>query len=317
MAKGKRQDGKIGKVKKIVHSVKEKIKERIGFPYILLFSIVAIIIGLFVLGIKIPFGEENSSIVDSKIVKFLNLYYGMINITVNNKTLENGVWKININGYTSDGIVNFDIQMNANDFTITKISQNLVIPSKPTTIREIGREIGCSVGGKKTVDIYIDPYDPWSIRYDGEIDNFLSKFSDSIRPTYRILSTYTYKYVYQDPNSNAYLALLYYECTKNEDYFKTFKSCVISKYGEKKDFLTDAELKECVRQSNGKVENIEKCVADSYPMGELRTDQRFAETFIGTATTPMYVVDCKYVIYPLYMENAFCYLYPEIEKCKE
>ncbi|MEM3369496.1 MAG: hypothetical protein QXE90_01425, partial [Candidatus Micrarchaeia archaeon] len=194
---------------------------------------------------------------------------------------------------------------------------NLVIPSEPSTIRKTGKEIGCSVGDKKTVDVYIDPYDPWSIKYDSEIKKFIQAFNENIRVSYRILSTYTYKYISENANSSAYTALLYYECAKDKDYFNEFKSCVINKYNEKKEFLSEDELLMCIQQNGGDIDFIKKCVNEDYPKGELRTDERFAETFIGTPTTPMIVVDCMYVIYPAYITNAYCYLYPKIEQCKE
>ncbi|MCS7109486.1 MAG: hypothetical protein NZ903_01675 [Candidatus Micrarchaeota archaeon] len=301
----------------VIRKFKEKIRSKIGFPYLLLIIIVAAIILLFALGVKVPFGNEETPIVDKKIIKFLNLYYGLINITINNKTFENGVWKVNVNAYTFDGIGNYDVYVNANDFTITKVSQNLVIPSKPSTIRETGKTQGCSVGDRKTVDVYIDPYDPWSIKYDQEIEGFISKFENYIRLNYRIVPTYSYDSIIRDTNSKAYDALLYYQCAKGEEYFKAFKSCVISKYNEKKDYLSKDELGECVISVGGNIAKIENCTQQTYPRGELSTDQRFAETFLGAATTPIFVVDCKYIIYPLYIENAFCYLYPEIKECKE
>ncbi|MEM4134088.1 MAG: hypothetical protein QXO35_03680 [Candidatus Micrarchaeia archaeon] len=305
------------KIRQVLHSVKEKVREKISFPYLLFFAILALIFALFVLGIKIPFGDEGpSAIIDNRAIRFLNLYYGIVNITINNKTLENGVWKLNINGYSTDGIVNIDLWMNANDFTINKVSQNLVIPSEPSTIRKTGKEIGCSVGDKKTVDIYIDPYDPWSIKYDSEIKKFIQTFNEDIRLNYRILSTYTYKYISENANSPAYTALLYYECAKDKDYFNEFKSCVINRYNEKKDFLSEDELLMCIQQNGGDIDVIKKCVNDDYPKGELRTDERFAETFIGKPTTPMIVVDCMYIIYPAYINNAYCYLYPKLEQCK-
>lgn len=306
------------KIKSRLHQIKEKIGEKIKFPYLLVLTIIVIIVGLFVLGIKIPFGgEETTAIVDTKIIKYLNLYYGMTNITINNKTLDNGMWKIDINGYSSDGIMNLEVWMNANDFSISKIKQNLPIPSEPTTIRKTGKEVGCSVGDKKTVDIYIDPYDPWSIKYNSDIQKFVTRFKDDIRVNYRIVSTYTYKYVSENASSLAYTALLYYECMKNENEFDQFKTCVINKYNEKKEFLNETELIKCVEDSGADKEKIKNCSISNYPTGELATDLRFAETFIGTATSPMIVIDCKYVIYPLFVENAYCYLYPKIEQCKE
>jgi len=305
-------------IKERLAHVKKRIKERISFPYLLFLTIVVIIILLFVLGIKIPFGNEPpSAIVDNRAIRFLNLYYGISNITINNKTLQDNIWKIDANGYSADGIVNMNLEMSATDFKVLKVTQNLVIPSEPLTIKKTGKEVGCSVGDLIAVDVYIDPYDPWSIKYDSTITNFTSMFKNNIYLNYRIVSTYTYKYITSDPKSTAYDALKYYECTKTKPYFQEFKACVISKYNEKKEFLSVDELNECVAKVGGNATEVSACSNDNYPMSELATDQRFAETFLGASTSPMIVIDCRYSVYPLFAENAFCYLYPKLEQCKD
>ena len=317
-----RKTGKKGKsihehIRTKFHSVKQRIKEGIRPPYILIFAVAIAIIGLFVLGIKVPFANENmSAVINNRVVSYVSLYYGYVNITINNATLDNNVWKINLNGYASDGIVNLDVEMNAMDFSIQKVTQTLPMPSKPNTINFLDKTTGCSVGDSKTVDIYIDPYDPWSIKYDGVMNNFTEKFA-GMYVNYRILSTYSYKYISTDSDSDAYVALKYYECAKDKSYFRQFRGCVMERYAEKKEFLTEEELLSCVQQSGGSRTEIQECSAGNAVLSNLATDQRFAETFLGAATTPMIVIDCRYSTYPLFAEYAFCYLYPDKRECKE
>jgi len=299
-------------------SVKSRIIEHVNVPYLLFGAIIAVIIGLFVLGIKFPFADESmSAVVDNRVISYVSLYHGIVNVTINSKTLESSTWKVNLNGYASDGIVNLDVDVNAKDFSIMKITQTLNMPSKPNTINFLDKAAGCSVGDAVTVDVYIDPYDPWSIKYDAIMNNFTQKFGGSAFISYRILSTYSYKYISEDPASYAYTALKYYQCAKEEAYFQQFKNCVIQKYGEDKEFLNETELISCVKQSGGDEGEIKSCTDGSAVLSGLATDQRFAETFLGTATTPMMVMDCRYSTYPLFADYAFCYLYPDKEQCEE
>ena len=299
-------------------SVKEKIKANIKVPYLLLGAIFIVIIALFALGMKFPFADEDmSAVVDNRAISYVTLYHGIVNITINNRTLVGDTWKVNLNGYASDGIVNLDVELSAKDFSITKITQTLNMPSKPNTIKFLDKTAGCSIGDRITVDIYIDPYDPWSIRYDSVIRNFTERFGGSMLVTYRILSTYSYQYISQDTESDAYVALKYYECARDMPYFLQFKECVMQDYAADKEFLNETELLSCVSQSGGDEDEMAQCAEGGQVLGGLATDQRFAETFLGTATTPMIVIDCRYSTYPLFAEYAFCYLYPGNEECEE
>ncbi len=299
-------------------SVKQTIPEHVRIPYLLLGTIFIVIIALFALGMKFPFADENmSAVVDNRVINYVTLYHGIVNVTINSKTLVGETWKVNLNGYASNGIVNLDVELNAKDFSIQKITQTLNMPSKPNTIKFLDKTAGCSIGDRITVDIYIDPYDPWSIKYDSVIKNFTERFRGSMLVTYRILSTYSYQHISNDPSSDAYVALKYYECTKEKPYFLSFKECVIQDYTADKEFLNETELLSCVAQNGGDKNEIAQCAEGGQVLGNLATDQRFAETFLGTATTPMIVIDCRYSTYPLFAEYAFCYLYPENEECKE
>ena len=318
MAKKSRQKQSFKeRIKGGYRSAKQKIKEHVRIPYLLIGAVFLVIIALFALGMKFPFADESmSAVVDNRAINYVTLYHGIVNVTINNKTLEGDTWKVNLNGYASDGIVNLDLELSANDFSVTKITQTLNMPSKPNTIRFLDKTAGCSVGDEITVDIYIDPYDPWSIKYDSVIRNFTERFEGSMLVTYRILSTYSYQYISTNTSSDAYVALKYYECAREKPYFDSFKGCVIQKYSSDKEFLNETELLSCISLSGGNEDEMKECAEGGPVLSGLATDQRFAETFLGTATTPMIVMDCRYSTYPLFAEYAFCYLYPENEECE-
>ena len=72
-----------------------------------------------------------------------------------------------------------------------------------------------------------------------------------------------------------------------------------------------------MQQNGGSKTEIQTCASGDAVLSDLATDQRFAETFLGTATTPMIVIDCRYSTYPLFAEYAYCYLYPDNKECKD
>ncbi|VVB73534.1 Uncharacterised protein [uncultured archaeon] len=294
----------------------ERIGPRLKLPIMLVFAAVIVIIALFVLGVRLPFGQEQGGdIVDQKIVKYVELYLGFVNVTVTNRTLVDDVWTVSLLAHAPDGLVSLDVWMNANDFSIAKIYQSIDLPIKPNTIIFLDKS-GCSVGDRITTDIYIDPYDPWSRKYDTLISGLVSKFGDKLRVTYRIVPTYSYDAIQNDANSDAVYAMRYLECAKGTPYFEGVKRCVYDKYGETQAFLPELEMIACAGKAGMNTTDAFDCANGDKALSELSVDERFAETFLGSPTTPAMVFDCRYETFPLFVDGAFCYLYPDIDGCK-
>jgi hypothetical protein len=294
----------------------ERIRPYIKMPIALVTIAIIAIIVLFVLGVRLPFGQEQSNdIVNQKIMRYIELYLGFVNVTVTNKTLTNDVWTVSVLAQAPDGIVSLDAQMNANDFSIIKIYQSINLPTKPNTIIFLDKS-GCSVEDLITADIYIDPYDPWSRKYDTLISGFLSAHGGNLRMTYRIVPTYSYDEINNDANSDAVYALRYLECAKDTPYFNQLKQCIYGKYAETQEFLPEADVIACAGNAGMDTVDASSCANGDKALSELSVDERFAETFLGSPTTPAMVFDCRYETFPLFVDGAFCYLYPNLDSCK-
>ena len=303
--------------KGITHHIR-KLREHPHLPWIIVAALAVVIILLFVAGVKIPFtqpGGIGSDLVDQKASKYIQLYLGFVNITVTNKTLDDDEWIVNVLAHAPDGLVALDLTMNATDFSITRISQSINMPTRPNTIKFLNKDVGCSIGDIVTTDVYIDPYDPWSIRYDSAIKGFLAKFSDSVRVSYRIVATYSFDSL-KDPNGNAIHAIRYLECAKDTQYFEQIKTCIYAKYNQTKTFLTENETLACVSAAGMDATKAHDCANGQEAINAISIDERFASTFLGSPTTPAMVFDCRYETYPLFADYAFCYLYPNVAACK-
>jgi len=293
-----------------------RIRPHIKLPVVLVAIAVIAIIALFVLGVRLPFGQEQGSdIVNQKVVKYIGIYLGFVNVTVTNKTLTNDIWTVSLLATAPDGLVSLDVWMNANDFSIMRIYQSINLPTKPNTIIFLDKS-GCSVGDQITTDVYIDPYDPWTRKYDSLINGFLSRFGDRLRVTYRIVPTYSYDAIQNDAKSDAVHAMRYLECAKGTQYFDSVKQCVYDKYTETQTFLNELEMIACAGKAGMDTTDVFNCANGDKALSELSTDERFAETFLGSPTTPAMVFDCRYETFPLFVDGAFCYLYPNLDGCK-
>jgi hypothetical protein len=222
---------------------------------------------------------------------------------------------VSLLAYAPDGLVSLDVWMNANDFSIIKMYQSINLPTKPNTIVFLDKS-GCSVGDQITTDVYIDPYDPWTRKYDSLISGFLSRFGDRLRVTYRIVPTYSYDAIKNDAKSDAVYAMRYLECAKGTQYFDSLKQCVYDKYSETQTFLPELEMIACAGKAGMNTTDAVYCANGDKALSELSIDERFAETFLGSPTTPAMVFDCRYETFPLFVDGAFCYLYPNTAACK-
>jgi uncharacterized membrane protein len=293
----------------------ERIRPHIRLPIVLVAIAVIAIIALFVFGARLPFGQEQGNdIVDQKVAKYIGIYLGFVNVTVTNKTLANDVWTVSLLATAPDGLVSLDVWMSANDFSIMKIYQSIDLPAKPNTIIFLDKG-GCSVGDLITTDVYMDPYDPWTRRYDPIVGEFLSKHGSELRVTYRIVPTYSYDAIRGDAKSDAVYAMRYLACAKDTPYFNQLKQCVYDKYTETQTFLPEPDVIACAGKAGMDTTEAAHCANGDKALNELSIDERFAETFLGSPTTPAMVFDCRYETFPLFVDGAFCYLYPKLDGC--
>ena len=278
-----------------------KVKTNILLIIISLIVFTILFIGIF----NFPNLKEKTSQseeIEKFVKKYVNLYIGLINVSVENVEKYGDGYKATINATSYSGPVSLELYLHEN-LTVYKLAQILQLPEKPRTIIEIPYRISCS-SDKIAIDIYIDPYDKWSRRYDNLIQDFIDKYN--VSEIWRIIRTDTHNFEGKDAE-NAFLLLKYFECMKDKESFKMFRKCIYEKIDEiEKDgrALNESEIIECL-DPNVK---IEKCLEEN-SLRLLSADESFALTYLQTPSTPMIVIDCKYKTWPTFIENVYCYLY--------
>jgi hypothetical protein len=257
---------------------------------------------------------ERQDAVDETLKGYVELYMGFVNVTVLNKSLSQGVWMATVSARTLDRIIFMDMWMHDSNKSVFKIYESITPPSRPATIIDIPGKISCSTGNKKTVDIYIDPYDPWSQRYDYLIENFTAKFSSEVKPSYRLIPTSSFE-AFKSADTDAVYAFRYMECAKETAEFSSLKKCIYETNAAKGGgFLNESEVQGCVSKAGLNVTSIENCSKEQ-ALQLLAVDERFAESYLEQLTTPSVVVDCKYRTFPLFIDRVICYLYPMMKGC--
>lgn len=321
MATGKKKEG--------LKEKGAKKKEKGKIPFIVL------VVSVFVIGVVVGYIlhtylllsklssnriSENERI-DTAIKDYIRLYLGLINVSVNNKTFDSdeNIWTADVSAISATRKVNLEVFIYDSNLSIKKIVEKIPLPEKPVTIIEIPKKISCSFENKTAIDIYIDPYDKWSRNYDNLIEEFLNRFNKSISPIWRIVQTSSYRL--RQENSNTTFALLYFECVKNKRIFPAFKKCVYDKYEAEKVVLGEKEIEYCLNESGKNIltktdiDEIKNCTqVQGYR--ELSVDESFGNTYLEEITTPMIVIDCKYKTWPTFIDKVMCYLYPQLDECK-
>ena len=277
--------------------------------------IIAFIVAVVAFAYLSPKSEEEvSDYIDEKFVSYCELYLGLTNVSVKNKTLKDGVWTADVRAVERYGPIKMDMLMYDSNKSIFKIYESITPPSKPITIMETGKG-SCSFEGLTTADIYIDPYDRWTIAYDDLIINFTKTFSKSLRVQYRLLPTYSVDAM-KEAGNDARHAFLYFSCIKNDEKFDAARKCVYDKYQEKEDFLNESEIQNSVVEAGFDLADVKNCAGGSDALTELSIDERFGGTYLPEPITPSVVIDCKYRTFPTFANRVFCYLYPLNSACQ-
>jgi hypothetical protein len=294
-------------------------KRKLGGTIILL--IIAIAIGIVIGYFGQNFFKSTSMVqpintekVDSAIARYITLYYGLLNVTVLDKHFEDGIWTANVSAVSRDYLAQLEVKLYDSNLSVFQIVEKIPRREKPATIYEIPGKVSCSQEGKIAVDVYIDPYDYWSRKYDTQIESFLTRFQQRISPIWRIVRTQSMSLSKNEPNT--LLALNYLECTKNSPLFLAVRKCIYSKYEMKNTTLNENEILECVQGTGISTTAVQMCVENDGPK-QLSEDETFGVTYLGEITTPMIVIDCRYRTWPIFAEVVMCHLYPELEECKE
>lgn len=285
--------------------------------------LVGVVIGYLVQGLvrpveQLPTGDTakpvNANKLESTLADYLTLYYGLVNISILNKQFNDGIWTVDLFALSLEGLSQFQVKISDSNLTVTSFYQKIPLRKTPSTLEEIPKKISCSQDDKVAVDIYIDPYDGWSARYDTYMQQFLTRFNSSVSPIWRIVPTQSLRLANQGDNVD--VALFYFECTKNSPDFSLFRVCFYEKYTEKNAVLNETEITDCLKLTSMNVSEVTDCTGEKASKA-LSEDESFGLSYLGTLETPTVIVDCRYKTWPLFVDKVVCYLYPDLKECAD
>ena len=271
--------------------------------------------GYIILTQGAPPPSPTPSFDDSKVTKFVRLYLGLVNVSVEGKEWKNGEWIINATAKGSAGTEKLELRADAN-LTSFKAFVIVNVPKNPPTYQEL-YGLNCK-SDKSSIDIYVDPYDPWVRVYFDKINNVSDMFSDSVVKKFHIVNSYTSKL---EGYKWAVTASRYLACVNKDSNSAFIKStkCMFNKLNENNNtILNDSELDECVFSSGMAATNetFRSCL-DNESIQLLTQDGEYAMRQMGEVSTTYVVIDCKYETFPVYLDVVFCHIYPDTAACKE
>ena len=256
-----------------------------------------------------------SSFDDSKVTKFVRLYLGLANVSVESKEWKNGEWIINATAKGSAGMEILELRADAN-LTSFKAFVIVNVPNNPPTYQDL-YGLNCK-SDKSLIDIYVDPYDPWTRAYFDKINNISDMFSDSAVKKFHVVNPYTSKL---EGYKWAVTASRYLVCVNKDSNSAFIKStkCIFNKLNENNNtILNESELDTCVFSSGMTATNetFKSCL-DNESIQLLTQDGQYALNQMGEVSTTYVVIDCKYETFPVYLDVVFCHIYPDAPACKE
>ena len=281
-------------------------------------KVLFIVLGLVLIGVIVMAAcvkeEPAPTFDDNKVTRFVRLYLGLTNVSVEGKEWKNGEWAINVSAKGSAGMERLELRADAN-LSSFKAYEIIKISTSPPTYQDIYGQ-SCK-SDKSLIDIYVDPYDPWSRTYFDMINNVSDIFSESAVKKFHIVNPYTsklegYKWAVE---TSQYLA-----CIKNDSdaAFIKMTRCVFDRVNSTMEILNATDLDSCASASGTMLSNesLKACVGNE-SIKLLTDDGEYALSQMGDISTTYVVIDCRYETFPTYIDVVMCHLYPDLPACKD
>jgi len=268
---------------------------------------------LMLRGTSVPQGSS-PEFDESKVTKFVRLYLGLVNVSVENKEWKNEEWVINVSAKGFAGMDRFELRSDAN-LSSFKAFGIVNVPEAPPTYEELFG-LGCQ-SNKSRIDVYVDPYDPWTYANFDRINEISDRFSESAVEKFHVVNPYTSKL---EGYALAVISSKYLACAKKDSdssFIKTAK-CIFESTNKTKMVLNETELDGCIASAGLSMDNesFKTCLGNE-SIQLLTDDGNYELSQLGEITTSYVVIDCKYSTYPAYMDVVMCHVYPDMPACKE
>ncbi len=190
----------------------------------------------------------------------------------------------------------------------------------PTGVTQIPNGASCSGAGNPKVIFFTDPYCPYCVNYESDVNSFIDKFKDVADITIKPVPTHSDSLAKKYPAGNVTLALDYFECMQEQglDKIQAFK---VEFYKNLKndgtDFVpfTPEQLANMTKKIGADSGKMNSCLAGA--SDKIRANQVLASGYgNGSYFTPMMVLDCRFTGPSPNAKELFCYAYPDAAPCK-
>jgi len=254
---------------------------------------------------------------EKQISTFARLYLGLTNVSIKGEEWKNNEWIFNMSASGSSAFGNFEIRTDRNlTLSSFRVFGKINVPKTPPTYQEL-YGLNCK-SDKSVIDVYVDPYDPWTRKYFDTINNISDKFSDSAAEKFHVVNPYTSKL---EGYKWAVVASKYLVCAKKDSdttFIKTTK-CIFNRLNENNNtILNETELDTCISSTELKMSNesFRTCL-DNESIQLLTQDGEYTQAQMGDISTTYIVINCKYETFPMYMDVVLCHVEPDMPACKD
>lgn len=199
----------------------------------------------------------------------------------------------------------YDSNLTLDTISIETARPSIILSNKVVTqgVMLLSNKFACMQQNPVQVYWFMDPYAPGAIASLNNVSQLKQKFANNVNVSVKI--------VFKSPTAqiantsgllNAQALGRYVLCASTQQNFSRFSSNLQAAYGNS--YLSSNVLASIARSSGLDVSALNTCMSNSTP---LINTQTLLASYYNITTTPMAVVNCKYLALPQTAQQAVCH----------
>lgn len=225
---------------------------------------------------------------------------------------KNGEWYVTVPAVSPyshakfyESIVVFDSNLSLDFVSIETQKPSQIVQDKLVSegVISLNNKLSCSTQNPIQVFWFIDPYAPGAIASLNNLTEIENRFGNNVNATVKILfGGATAQVGHEYGLGNAQELGRYLLCASTQSNFGKFSEDLQSAYGGQ--YLSESVLNPIAQSAGLNMSSLNLCISNST---SLLNRQALLEQYYNITTTPVAIVNCKYLTIPQTVENGICY----------
>ena len=204
-----------------------------------------------------------------------------------------------------ESLVVFDSNLSLAYMSIESQKPPVIVSDKLVSqgVISLSNKLSCNTQSPVQVFWFIDPYAPGAIASLNNLTKLESRFGNNVNVTVKIMFGGATAQVGSEYGlGNAQELGRYLLCASEQENFGKFSEALQSAYGGQ--YLSEPILNPIAQNSGLNMSNLNSCISNST---SLLNRQALLEQYYNITTTPVAIVNCKYLTIPQTVQEGVCY----------